>query len=126
LEELNNFQHFQVSKIFFHPTSDISLFKLKSSPIFNEYIQPICLINNDIQLQFTGIVAGFQKIESGFGNIPIAMNLSIFNNEKCSKLISPSKFCASKHFMAQCAGDIGTGFYAIHDGVFYLQGEIFE
>lgn len=124
LDDLNNFQFFEVSKIIFHSTSDIALFKLKSQPIFNEFIQPICLHGYEFQPQYTGIVAGYQKIESGFGNIPIAINMSLFYNEKCSKLSSPLKFCALTHFMAQCAGDIGTGFFVIHNGIFYLQGRM--
>lgn len=128
LELMDQIPGFKVTKIIFSDTIDITILMLNMRVIFNDFVQPICLYNKEIKFESTGFVAGYQKIELGFGNIPLAMTLSISEYEKCAENSYESnssfKFCAFPLYTTQCVADFGTGFYTVHENVFYLRGTL--
>lgn len=120
LDDLNMFQGLEAEKTFLSNFSDVGLVQLKNRVVLSGLIQPICLYDSEILPESTGIVGGYQKILSGFRNLPLAMNLTITNFENCRN--SNLKFCAHPLYTTQCTGHFGTGFFMLHNGTFYLRG----
>lgn len=61
LDDLDQFEGFEISKIHLYDAFDIALLKMKSRVSFNEFIQPICLFHDHVAPLSTGILAGYHK-----------------------------------------------------------------
>lgn len=115
--------------------SDLSLLQFDyQSIIFNEFVQPICLWNFQIEPSETeGEVVGWGKSEDQtrkYEDVPKVVKALIQTNEQCFldekalvKLSSLQTFCAGlRNGSGVCNGDSGGGLFIKNNGVSYLKG----
>lgn len=109
---------------------DIALLELAEDVIFNEFIQPICLVDESLLNINDGVVVGWGLINATvLPDIPRKLEISIVTHVQCLRkdrglvrVIWDESFCAGRDGSSVCAGDSGSGFYVEKDGVFYLRG----
>lgn len=115
--------------------ADVSLLEFDEGIIpSNEYIQPICLWDSDIEPTETrGVVTGWGKSEDEskvHENVPKLVRAPIQNNEDCLfdekslyDLSSRRTLCAGlRNGSGVCSGDSGGGLFIKVNAVFYLRG----
>lgn len=111
---------------------DIAILELAREVIFDEFIQPICLIDQSLLNMKEGVVVGWGLINATkIADIPRKLEIPIVNRLRCLKrenslvnVIWDEAFCAGKDYASVCKGDSGSGFYIEKDGVFYLRGTV--
>ncbi|KAL7011003.1 hypothetical protein ACKWTF_014041 [Chironomus riparius] len=114
---------------------DIAVIVLEEEVHFNNYIQPICLPNNNkiVKSITMGTVIGYGKTEDRskqFSNIPKRAQAPIYNYESCVRKFSDLQSIASKttfcgghaNGTGACTGDSGSGLFVSHNNIFYLRG----
>ncbi|XP_070504108.1 ovochymase-2-like, partial [Chironomus tepperi] len=113
--------------------ADIAVLVLDSEINFNEFIQPICLVQASSAT--TGIVVGYGKSEDKtkiHEKIPKMIETPIHSNKDCfpknfdlAKISSGRTFCGgSGKGVGVCRGDSGSGLF-VNDGTFYyLRGVV--
>lgn len=105
--------------------------------IFNEFIQPICLIppESSIESITNGMVVGYGKSEDQtklHENIPKFLEILIHKNEDCflknylfAKLSSLRTFCGGDgKDKGVCNGDSGGGLIVLYNNTYYIRGII--
>lgn len=109
---------------------DIAMLELTKDVNFNEFIQPICLVDESLLNINDGVVVGWGLINATvLPDIPRKLEIPIVTNVQCLRkdrglvrVIWDESFCAGRSNTSVCAGDSGSGFYIEKDGVFYLRG----
>jgi len=110
--------------------ADIAVLELIREVQFDEFIQPICLVEpNSVAASVSlGIVAGFGKSEHReTENIARVINVPIYNYKHCTSdhhsMISHRTLCGGyANGTGVCKGDSGSGLIVLHDGIYYLRG----
>jgi hypothetical protein len=131
-----------IEKITIHPDwnsntdsydADITILTLKSEVIFNDFIQPICLMNPESELASItkGISLVFGDAENArYMNGLKAITTPIHSNEDCflanaelAKLSSKRTFCGGyANGTGPCFGDSGAPVLVSNDNIYYLRG----
>lgn len=112
----------------------IAKIELDNSAQFNRYIRPVCVAENKISLKTLGS-SSVWKFNNDIKKIPIEidlplqMNYSIIDNEKClkenpqlSRVIDENTVCAEKQNIHVCNADMGSGLLMKMSGKFYVRG----
>lgn len=115
--------------------ADIAVLVVGDRIIFDNYIQPICLISSDSPPESitTGIVVGYGKSENEtiiHEREPKVIELPIQRNDKCfikypdlTRISSLKTFCAgTEKGTGVCHGDSGSGLVVEYEGAYYLRG----
>ena len=133
---------YAVQKVNIHPDwniyiesfdADIAVLVLDRAIGFNEFIQPICLVNVQATTVITGIVVGYGKSEDEtkiHENIPKVIDMPIHTNEHCFlensnlvKISSKRTFCGGTGTgVGVCRGDSGSGLFVTDGSAYYLRG----
>lgn len=114
-------------------TGDIAMITLMRKVTFTDYIQPICVFDNDQKYANIdrGVVAGWGKTlnTNSHSDIPFSIVIPIVENESCyrseHKLATfawDKSFCAGSEGTSACQGDSGSGFYVRIGDRFFLKG----
>lgn len=112
--------------------ADIAVLELLDEIQFNDFIQPICLIETDSDKFETsqGKIIGFGKSDnSETENIATVSESSIINYQLCTtnkdleSLLSPRTFCSEYGNVTEsCSDNSGSGLIIYKDGNFFLRG----
>lgn len=113
---------------------DIALLELERKIYFNDYIQPICLWESNIDpIASSGVIVGYGRSEDStkkHENTPKSITVPIHTQENCfltqpglAKISSTRTFCAgAADGNGVCSGDSGGGILVNINSVFYLRG----
>lgn len=112
--------------------ADIAVLELLDEIQFNDFIQPICLIETDSEKFETsqGKIIAFEKIDNfEAANIATIYESSIINYQSCTthkdleSLLSPRTFCSEyENVTESCNDNSGSGLIIHKDGNFFLRG----
>jgi secreted trypsin-like serine protease len=113
--------------------ADIAMLTLVDEMPFNQFIQPICLVDSKSILSriWNGYAVGYGKSEKDHENVLKSLLIPIApSNEECfyteetlMKISSNRSFCGgSRDGSGVCMGDSGNGLFAEHSGIYYLRG----
>lgn len=101
---------------------DIAVLSLVDKVNFNEYIQPICLVEpeSSAAMEATGYVTGINSdqtshIKHQIHNLHACPDSELYNSALCGTFVNKSK---------DCTIDSGSGLVVMHNNVFYLRGII--
>jgi len=114
--------------------ADIAVLTLQKSIEFNEYIQPICLMEPDSKALKVkkGVVVGYGRSETASRHEHIARKIDypIHDFATCmhsdpilAKMVSSRTICGGyKNGTGTCSGDSGSGLYVLYNNLYYLRG----
>ncbi|XP_070506782.1 serine protease gd-like [Chironomus tepperi] len=115
--------------------ADIAVLVLETEVVFNEFIQPACIIipGTDVVAVTTGIIIGYGHSEDTTKiqeNIPKVLEMPIHTNEDCfmkfpslERQSSERTFCAGfDNGVGACRGDNGNGLFVTDGNAYYLRG----
>lgn len=110
---------------------DIAVLELNDRVFFNDYIRPVCLLENHNDNITNGTLAGWGFYDESLkvSDVPRKIELDIFSDGDCFRadrnlvdISSQNMFCAGRKGVAVCRGDSGSGFYVNANGIHYLRG----
>lgn len=116
--------------------ADVAVIVLNNPLHFNEYIQPVCLIqpSSPETAIRNGLVVGYGKSEDDsklHENIPKVLEMPIHDDADCyrefsslAKYATNRTLCAGNNGTSVCVGDSGGGLYVQHNGLYYVRGII--
>ncbi|CAH1735855.1 unnamed protein product [Chironomus riparius] len=109
--------------------ADIAVLELTEEIQFDDFIQPICLIESDAENfdNLPGKIIGFNKIDdldSGMtSKVYIIKHQTCSTNKDLESILGSRTFCGVyENGTGSCKGDIGSGLIVFKDGNFYLRG----
>jgi len=113
--------------------ADIAILELVNEVKFSNYIQPICLTDDDSEVAEASqaTVVGFGNNENGtLSDIANKLEISTSNYHSCASIsFKHQTFASARTFCGGtvdgrgvCLGDSGSGVYVLHDDTFYLRG----
>ncbi|KAF0028685.1 hypothetical protein F2P81_017790 [Scophthalmus maximus] len=118
----------------FPPKSDLSLLRLSVSARFNSNVSPICVPDEDEELNhsWSCVTAGWGSTRATGGVDPDRLHhvgLTLVNQTSCGErwgrgLVTDSHLCADPAGSASCMGDSGAPLYCRKRGTYFLFGVI--
>ncbi|XP_055607557.1 melanization protease 1-like [Uranotaenia lowii] len=114
--------------------ADVALLRLKNELKFTDYIIPVCVWNQESDLDkvvgLEGTTAGWGLTENGQTKTPTSINSFIVSRQDCNQNLDRAYaynakiFCADGRGTVPCRGDSGSGMVIKRGNQFFLRGVV--
>ncbi|XP_018563884.1 serine protease 7-like isoform X1 [Anoplophora glabripennis] len=122
---VKNIQNIRIDKMSTHPEynptdisqyNDIAIIQLKENALLTDYVQPICLVDDDNETPVSYFLSGWGRTENNsYSKVKLFVQISAFNKTKCVEKYSSSniklkdtQICAGGEDQKDsCSGDSG-------------------